>query len=107
MNLQNSHLEDRDAQIILLSLITMKFFPNQFFPKVKYIFFAFWRKNQEAFSERPSLVSAVLQGLVKICKSYMEVNHFFVFVEPTANKVFNIIITSIILKQIVLPWDPH
>ena len=33
-------------------------------------------ENQGAFSERCSLICGVLQGLVKICKKYMEVNHF-------------------------------
>ena len=32
--------------------------------------------NPETFNERCSLISRVLQGLVKICKKYMEVNNF-------------------------------
>ena len=40
------------------------FYPNKFL------------ENPEAFSESCSLISGVLQGLVKICKKYIEVNHF-------------------------------
>ena len=46
-----------------------------FFQKI--VFFCILAsENQEAFSERCSLISGVLQSLVKICKKYMEVNHF-------------------------------
>ena len=59
--------------IIIYYEVFLYFSPYQFFP----IFFCVLAKeNQEAFSERFSLKSGVLQGLVKICKKYMEVNHF-------------------------------
>ena len=63
----------------LFLLFTMKFlffFFQVNFSKKLYIFFAFWLKKQEAFSERCSLIGGVLRGLVKTCKKYMEVNHF-------------------------------
>ena len=41
------------------------------------IFCVLAEENQEAFSEKCSLISGViLQGLVKICKKYIEVNLF-------------------------------
>ena len=81
MDLQTGHLEDRyHARIILLLLFFMKFFciffPNQFFQKTVF-FCVLASENQEAFSERCSPISSVLQGLVRICKRCMEVNHFF------------------------------
>ena len=55
------------AQVVLL-LFNMKFFfnffPNQFFQKIGDFFCVLALENQEAFSERRSLVSGVLQGLV-------------------------------------------
>ena len=33
-------------------------------------------ERQVSFSERYSLISGILQGLVKTCKKYIEVNHF-------------------------------
>ena len=70
MDLQTGHLEDRDLTriilLLLLLLFTMKLFCIFFF---EYI-------NPEAFIERCSLISRVLQGLVKICKKYMEINNF-------------------------------
>ena len=79
MDLQTGHLEDRyHARIILLLLFFMKFifFPNQFFKKNCIFFCVLASENQEAFSERCSPISSVLQGLVRICKKCMEVNHF-------------------------------
>ena len=54
------------------------FFPNQFFQKILFFFFycVLAQENQEAFSEKRYLISAVLQGLAQICKKDMEVNHF-------------------------------
>ena len=49
--------------ILLLLLFTMTFFC---------IFFQF----KELFSKRCSIISCVVQGLVEICKKYMEVNLF-------------------------------
>ena len=57
-------------RIILLLLFTMKFFvffPNQSFQK-NVFFCVLAKENQEAFSEKCSLLSGVLQGLVKIWK---------------------------------------
>ena len=67
MDLKTGHLEDRyHARINLLLLFSIKFFyiffPNQFFCVLA-------SENQEAFSESCSLISSVLQGLVKICKN--------------------------------------
>ena len=76
-DLQTGHLEDRDHARIFLLLFTMKlfcFFFRSIFPKKLFCVLA--RENLEAFSERCSRISGVLQGLVKICKKYMEVNHF-------------------------------
>ena len=39
-------------------------------------FFVLAKENQEVFSESCSLLSGFLQGFLKICKKYMEVNHF-------------------------------
>ena len=71
------------AQIILLLLFTIKFFciffPNQFLQK--FVFFCVLAlENEEAFSESCSLISGVLQGLVKICKKYVEVNNFLLLI---------------------------
>ena len=66
------------ARIILLLLFTMKFFCIFFrinFSKKLYFFCDRSQENQEVFSERCSLISGVLRGLVKTCKKYMEVNH--------------------------------
>ena len=55
-------------RIILLLLFTMKFFvffPNQSFQK-NVFFCVLAKENQKAFSEKCSLLSGVLQGLVKI-----------------------------------------
>ena len=61
--------------IIIYYEVFLYVFPNQFFQKM--VFFCILaQENQEAFSERCSLISGVMQGLVKICKKYMEVNHF-------------------------------
>ena len=63
--------------ILLLLSFTMKFygifFLDQFLQK-NVFFCVLAEENQEAFSEKCSPVSGVLQGLVKICKKYMEVN---------------------------------
>ena len=63
----------RSNYVIIVKFFCI-FFPNQFF---LLFFFAFWRKKiKEAFSERCSLISVILPGFVKICKKYIEVNHF-------------------------------
>ena len=50
-----------DLQIIIIYYeVFLIFFLNQFFQKI--VFFAFWRPN---ISERCSLMSGILQGLVK------------------------------------------
>ena len=59
----------------LLWIFFCIFFSNQFFQKIAF-FCVLVKENQEAFSERYSLVSGVLEGLVKICKKYMELNPF-------------------------------
>ena len=61
-----------DLQIIIIYYeVFLIFFLNQFFQKI--VFFAFWRPN---ISERCSLMSGILQGLVKTWKIYIEVNRF-------------------------------
>ena len=84
MDLQTGHLEDRyHVRIISLLLFTMKFFcifSESICPKECWFFFCILAQEyQEAFSEKCSLISGVLQGLVKICKKYMGVNHFWEF----------------------------
>ena len=61
--------------IIIYYEVFLYFFPNQFFQKIVF-FCVLAEENEEAFSGRCSLISGVLQGLVKICKKYMEVNLF-------------------------------
>ena len=56
----------------LLWIFFLYFLPNQFFQKIAF----FCVLVKEAFSERYCLVSGVLEGLVKICKKYMELNPF-------------------------------
>ena len=58
-----------------------KFFSKTIFLTVFFFFFFFFfcalaEENQEAFSEKFSFISGVLQGLVKIWKKYMEANLF-------------------------------
>ena len=53
--------------------VFLNLFLNRSFQK---IFCVLVYQNQEAFSEKCSLISGVVQDLVKICKKYMEVNHF-------------------------------
>ena len=48
------------------------FFLNQFFQKIVFL----PSENQKTFSEKCSLISVILQGLVKTCEKYIEVNHF-------------------------------
>ena len=55
------------------------FFPNQYFENIV-SFCVLAKENQEALSERCFLVTSVLQGLNKICKKYMEVNHFLLLI---------------------------
>ena len=75
MDLQTGHLADRyHAQIILLLLYTMKFFV--FFSETNFPKSYLAQENQESFSERCSLITGILQGFVKSCKKYTEVNHF-------------------------------
>ena len=52
------------------------FFSESIFPK-NFIFCVLVEENQEAFSERCSLISGALQGLVKICKP------FFIFAKSS------------------------
>ena len=53
------------------------FFSEPIFPKNCIIFFCILEQEiQEGFSESCSLISGVLQGLVRISKKYMEVNLF-------------------------------
>ena len=53
------------------------FFSEPIFPKNCIIFFCILeQENQEGFSESCSLISGVLQGLVRISKKYMEINLF-------------------------------
>ena len=80
MDLKTAHLEDRyHARIIVLLLLyTMKFyvlFSESIFLK-NCIFCVLALERQVSFSERYSLISGILQGLVKTCKKYIEVNHF-------------------------------
>ena len=76
MDLQTGHLEDSyHARIILLLLFIMKFFSESFFPQ-NCNFCLSAQENQTAFSKRCSLINSILQGLVKICKKYIGVNHF-------------------------------
>ena len=76
----NGHLEDRyHARFTLLLLFTMKFFYIFFrinFSKKFNFFCVLAQENQDELSERCSLISVILQGLVKSCEKYMEVNHF-------------------------------
>ena len=51
------------------------FFFKSIFPK-DCIFLRSGGENQETFSEKCSVISNVLPGLVKICKKYMDVNLF-------------------------------
>ena len=58
-----------------------------FFFRINFLIFFFFfffcvlaQENQEAFSESCSLISGALQGLVKICKKYMEVNNFLLLI---------------------------
>ena len=82
MDLKTGHLEERcHARIILLSLFTMKTFCILFQLNFSLFFLLFFfcvlaYENKEAFSERCSLVSGVVQCLVKTCEKYTEVNHF-------------------------------
>ena len=61
--------------IIIYDEAFLYFFPNQFFQHIAF-FCILGEENQEAFSEKCYLMSGALQGLVKICKKYMEVNLF-------------------------------
>ena len=70
------------ARVILLLLFTVKFFYNFFFfffesvfPKIVFLCVPA-SENQGTFSERCSLKSGVSEGLVKVCKKYMEFNSF-------------------------------
>ena len=53
------------------------FYSESLFPK-NCIFCVLGEENQEVFSEMCSLISGVLLGLVKICKTYMEENLFLI-----------------------------
>ena len=58
---------------IIYHKVVLYFFPNQIFQKIVFSC-VLLEENQETFSEKCSPTSGVLQGLVKICKKYMEVN---------------------------------
>ena len=63
--------------IIIYYEVFFVFFSEPIFPKNCIIFFCILeQENQEGFSESCSLISGVLQGLVRISKKYMEVNLF-------------------------------
>ena len=64
---------DYSIIIIIDYEVLWYFFLDQFLQK-NVFFCVLAEENQEAFSEKCSPVSGVLQGLVKICKKYMEVN---------------------------------
>ena len=66
--------------IIVYYKAFLYFFPNQFFKKYIYFFCGLAQENQEAFSESSSLIKEVLQGLAKICKRYLETNHFSILI---------------------------
>ena len=84
MDQQTGHLGDRyHARIILLTSFSMKYFwifSESIFSKNCILGEILTQENQEAFSESCSLISGALQGLVKICKKYMEVNHFLLLI---------------------------
>ena len=82
MDLQTDHfiLENRyHVRTILLLVYTMKcfyiFFRISFSKKIVFSC-VLAEENQETFSEKCSLISRVLQGLVKTCNKHIEVNHF-------------------------------
>ena len=78
MDLKTAHLEDRyHARIIVLfiSYEVFVFFSESIFLK-NCIFCVLALERQVSFSEWYSLISGILQGLVKTCKKYIEVNHF-------------------------------
>ena len=58
------------------------------FSKKWYFFCILALENQQAFSERCSLISGVMQGLVKICKKYMEVNYFLLLFCSLEKKIW-------------------
>ena len=64
---------DYSIIIIIYYDVLWYFFLDQFLQK-NVFFCVLAEENQEALSEKCSPVSGVLQGLVKICKKYMEVN---------------------------------
>ena len=66
--------------IIIFYEVFLCFFLSQFFQKNVFSFCVLVLENQEAFSESCSFISGVLQGLGKICKNYMEVNHFLLLI---------------------------
>ena len=66
--------------IIIFYEVFLCFFLSQFFQKNVFSFCVLVLENQEAFSESCSFISGVLQGLGKICKKYMEVNHFLLLI---------------------------
>ena len=63
--------------IIIYYEVFSYFFPNTLIVNFQQETIAFWRKkNPEAFTDRYSLISGVLQGVAKIFEENMEVNHF-------------------------------
>ena len=62
--------------IIIYYEVFFVLFSESIFSKKLYYFCILAEENQEVFSDRCSIISGVLQGLVKMCKIYMEVNQF-------------------------------
>ena len=50
------------------------------------IFWVLVEENQEAFREKCSLISGVLQGIVKTCKKYMEGNLAVILYDSTCRQ---------------------
>ena len=67
----------RELSIIIIYYeVFWYFFRINFSQKIFFFFCVLAKENQETFSEKCSLISGLLQDLVKICKKYMEVNLF-------------------------------
>ena len=60
--------------IIIYYEVFLYFFQNQFF--IKIVFFALWRKKIRTHLVK-SVISGILQGLIKIYKKCIEVIFFF------------------------------
>ena len=64
--------------IIYYEVFLYFFFLNQFFQKI--VLLRSGVRKSGGISERCSFIRGVLQGLVKICKKYMEVNNFLLII---------------------------